>query len=67
VRFCHAPGMGNATRRDVAQGYYREIQRRADTHPEVGLYATRSFFVEGLISNSMRPLVVDRVHAERLG
>ena len=30
----------------VAQGYYREIQRLAVTHPEVGLYSTRSFFVD---------------------
>ena len=30
----------------VAQGYYREIQRLAVTHPEVSLYSTRSFFVD---------------------
>jgi glycosyltransferase involved in cell wall biosynthesis len=30
----------------VAEGYYREIEELAAKHPEVGLYATRCFYVD---------------------
>lgn len=42
----------------VADGYYKEIEMLAQQYPEVGLYATRSFFVD---SESIIVGVTDRV------
>ena len=42
----------------VADGYYAEIAELADKHPEVGLYATRSFFVD---EQSIITAVAERV------
>ena len=43
----------------VAKGYYAEIATLAEKYPEVGLYATRSYFVD---QQSIITGVTDRVH-----